>query len=315
LSKEHGGSIGSAGDKPGATVPEPTYRGKVRDVYDLGDRLLLVSSDRLSAFDVVFGDAIPGKGKMLNNISTHWFSLLPNIPNHFISARQDVFPAPFQSAEFAGRSVLVRKTQRIDFECVVRAFLMGSGYKEYTASGTLADEPLPPNLTKGAMLPQPVFTPAVKNDTGHDENISFTELKRRLPEYADTLREKSLALFQFAFDRLLEKGVYLLDTKFEFGILNGELMLIDEIFTPDSSRFVEIAEYETALRLGKEIPTMDKQIVRDYVENSGWNKIAPAPQLPADVIEKTVEQYKKMEEIILSITSSPTLPLIGEKKD
>lgn len=289
--------------------PQPTYRGKVRDVYDLGDRLLLVSSDRLSAFDVVFGDTIPGKGKILNTISAHWFSLLKNIPNHFISAQSDAFPAAFQGAEFAGRSALVRKTQRIDFECVVRAFLMGSGHKEYAASGTLAGEKLPAGLAKGAILPQPVFTPAVKNDSGHDENISFAEMKARLsraesrglPEYADALKEKSLALFAFAFEKLRAKGIYLLDTKFEFGILNGEITLIDEIFTPDSSRFVEIAEYDKAMREGKEIPTMDKQIVRDYVESIGWNKTAPAPQLPAEVIEKTVAQYKKMEEVILSL--------------
>lgn len=281
--------------------PQPTYRGKVRDVYDLGERLLLVSSDRLSAFDVVFGDTIPGKGKILNTISAHWFSLLKNIPNHFISAQSDVFPAGFQGAEFAGRSALVRKTQRIDFECVVRAFLMGSGYKEYAASGTLAGEKLPAGLAKGAILPQPVFTPAVKNDSGHDENISFAEMKARLPEYAETLKEKSLSLFAFAFDKLRAKGIYLLDTKFEFGILNGEITLIDEIFTPDSSRFVEIAEYEKAMREGKEIPTMDKQIVRDYVESIGWNKTAPAPRLPAEVIQKTVAQYKKMEEVILSL--------------
>jgi len=263
--------------------------------------MVLVSSDRLSAFDVVFGDTIPDKGKILNSISAHWFSLLKNIPNHFISADADGFPAPFNAAEFAGRAVLVRKTQRIDFECVVRAFLMGSGYKEYAAFGTLAGETLPKGLTKGQKLPQPVFTPAVKNDTGHDENISFAEMKARLPALADQLKDKSLALFRFAFDRLRQKGIYLLDTKFEFGLLNGEITLIDEIFTPDSSRFVEIGEYEKALRDGAEIPTMDKQIVRDYVESIGWDKNPPAPKLPPEVIEKTRAQYKKMEEVILSL--------------
>ncbi len=297
-----------------AAAPQPSYRGKVRDVYDLGNRLLLVSSDRLSAFDVVFGDSIPNKGKILNSISAHWFSLLRNIPNHFISAESDAFPPEFKGAQFAGRSVLARKTQRIDFECVVRAFLMGSGHKEYMASQTLAGEKLPAGLAKGAMLPQPVFTPAVKNDTGHDENISFAEMKTRLPDYADALREKSLSLFQFAFERLLERGIYLLDTKFEFGILNGGLMLIDEIFTPDSSRFVEIAEYEKAMAEGKEIPTMDKQIVRDFVESIGWNKTPPAPRLPAEVIQKTVQQYRKMEEIILSIPPSAAWVGFGEKK-
>ena len=296
MSHEHAGSV------VGAAMPQPTYCGKVRDVYDLGDKLVLVSSDRLSAFDVVFGDTIPGKGRILNCISAHWFSLLNHVPNHFISATADEFPAPFNGSGFAGHSVLVRKTQRIDFECVVRAFLMGSGYKEYSAGGTLAGEKLPPGLAKGAMLPQPVFTPAVKNDTGHDENISFAEMKRRQPQYAEALREKSLSLFHFAFDLLREKGVYLLDTKFEFGLLNGEITLIDEIFTPDSSRFVEITEYDKAMALGKEIPTMDKQIIRDYVESIGWDKNPPAPKLPEDVIQKTVAQYKKMEEIILSIT-------------
>lgn len=303
---EHGGSRVGAGMEAiraptASAAPKPTYRGKVRDVYDLGDRLLLVSSDRLSAFDVVFGDTIPEKGKILNRISAHWFSLLKHIPNHFISARADEFPEAFRGAEFADRSVLVRKTQRIDFECVVRAFLMGSGHKEYVSTGTLAGIQLPPGLAKGAMLPEPVFTPAVKNDTGHDENIPFAEMQRRLPEYADRLRSESLSLFATAFDALEKRGIYLLDTKFEFGILDGKITLIDEIFTPDSSRFVEIGEYEKAMREGREIPTMDKQIVRDYVESIGWNKTPPAPKLPAEVITQTVKQYRKMEEVILSI--------------
>lgn len=291
------------------TSPVPSYKGKVRDVYDLGDTMVLVSSDRLSAFDVVFGDTIPGKGKVLNSISAHWFALLntggagvrPPMPNHFISAQADGMPSAFHGPEFAGRSVLVKKTQRIDFECVVRAFLMGSGFKEYAASGTLAGEKLQPGLVKGQMLPAPAFTPAVKNDSGHDENISFAEMKRQLPQYADALREKSLALFAFAFEKLRAKGIYILDTKFEFGILNGEILLIDEIFTPDSSRFVEIAAYEKALASGAEIPTMDKQIIRDYVESIGWDKNPPAPKLPEDVIQKTVAQYKKMEEVVLSL--------------
>lgn len=302
---EHGSSKVGAGKDGIAAPTEPSYRGKVRDVYDLGDRLLLVSSDRLSAFDVVFGDAIPDKGKILNRISAHWFSLLKGIPHHFITANADEFPAPFNTDEFRDRAALVRKSKRIDYECVVRGFLMGSGYKEYAAAGTVAGERLPAGLAKGARLPQPLFTPAVKNDTGHDENISFSEMRERLPELADTLRKKSLLLFQFATERLIQKGIYILDTKFEFGVLNGEITLIDEIFTPDSSRFVEIAEYENAIKSGAEIPTMDKQIVRDYVESIGWDKSPPAPRLPGEVIEKTVAQYKKMEKIILSIKESP----------
>ena len=290
------------------TIPAPSYRGKVRDVYDLGDRLLLVSSDRLSAFDVVFEDTIPGKGKILNSISAHWFSLLKDTPNHFITAKVDEFPAPFNAPEFAGRSTLVRKSQRVDFECVVRAYLMGSGHKEYLAAQTLAGEKLPAGLAKGAKLPQPVFTPAVKNDTGHDENISFTEMERRLPDLAAKLKAKSLQIFEFAYNLLAQKNILLLDTKFEFGILNHEIILIDEIFTPDSSRFVEASEYERAIAEGREIPTMDKQIVRDYVESVGWNKTPPAPRLPKEVIEKTVQQYKKMEQIILSLTPQPPLP-------
>lgn len=283
------------------TLPAPSYRGKVRDVYDLGDRLLLVSSDRLSAFDVVFEDTIPGKGKILNSISAHWFSLIKTIPTHFITAKADEFPAPFNAPEFAGRSALVRKSKRIDFECVVRAYLMGSGHKEYFATQTLAGEKLPTGLAKGAKLPQPVFTPAVKNDTGHDENISFAEMEKRLPQLAAKLKEKSLQIFQFAYDLLSQKNILLLDTKFEFGVIDGEIILIDEIFTPDSSRFVEAAEYERALAEGRDIPTMDKQIVRDYVESVGWDKNPPAPRLPKEVIEKTVQQYRKMEEIILSL--------------
>jgi phosphoribosylaminoimidazole-succinocarboxamide synthase len=290
------------GDGGMLTPPaSPVYRGKVRDVYNLGDRMLLVSSDRLSAFDVVFPDTIPEKGKILNSISAHWFSLLPKFPHHFISADVTQFPAPFNTSQFANRSSLVKKTQRIDFECVVRGFLMGSGYKEYQSSQTLAGETLPAGLARGARLPEPQFTPAVKNDTGHDENISFFEMKRRLPEIADALRLKSLQLYNFAFDALQKRGIYLLDTKFEFGILNGELLLIDEIFTPDSSRFVEIEAYDRALAEGTEIPTMDKQIVRDFVESIGWNKQPPAPKLPTEVIEKTAAQYRKMQDTILRI--------------
>lgn len=315
-----------------AGVPAPSYRGKVRDVYDLGDKLLLVSSDRLSAFDVVFGDTIPGKGKILNTISAHWFSLLSNIPNHFISAKVDAFPEPFNTAEFAGRTALVRKSRRIDFECVVRAYLMGSGFKEYSASQTLAGEPLPAGLSKGARLPHPVFTPAVKNDVGHDENISFAEMKRRLsraesrglPDLADELKEKSLAIFRFAYDLLAKRDILLLDTKFEFGIIDGNIVLIDEIFTPDSSRFVERSEYGRAIAEQREIPTMDKQIIRDYVESIGWDKNPPAPKLPQEVIDKTVAQYKKMEEIVLSLrngdpqtgrTPQPSLPKGEGKKE
>lgn len=295
---EHGGSKVGAGSH---SIPPVTYRGKVRDVYDLGERMLLVSSDRLSAFDVVFGDTIPDKGKILNSISAHWFSLLGDIQHHFISAQTADLPAAFRAPQFEGRAALVKKTQRIDFECVVRGFLMGSGYKEYQAQQTLAGEKLPAGLARGAVLPEPRFTPAVKNDTGHDENISFAEMKARLPAYADELKAKSLSLFAFAFAALKERGIYLLDTKFEFGLLNNELLLIDEIFTPDSSRFVEIDAYNKALAAGSEIPTMDKQIVRDYVESIGWNKQPPAPKLPADVIQKTVAQYRKMQEMILSI--------------
>lgn len=287
-------------------APSPAYRGKVRDVYDLGEKMLLVSSDRLSAFDVVFADTIPGKGCILNRISAHWFSLLKDQPHHFISADHRSFPPPFNSIEFAERSALVRRTQRIDYECVVRAFLMGSGYKEYAERGQLASVALPPGMKKGQMLPEPVFTPAVKNDRGHDENISFAELQRRIPQLAEGLRLRSLALFNFAFQVLRQKGIYLLDTKFEFGLLDGELLLIDEIFTPDSSRFVEIAEYEKAMNIGGEIPTMDKQIIRDYVEAIGWNKTAPAPRLPAEVIGKTLERYRRIQDIILSIGRAET---------
>lgn len=312
---EHRGS--RVGAPTGAeAVPTPAYRGKVRDVYDLDDRMLLVSSDRLSAFDVVFGDEIPGKGKILNRISAHWFSLLKALPHHFIMADYQNFPPPFNHPDFAGRSALVKRTQRIDYECVVRAFLMGSGYKEYQTSQTLAAVKLPLGLKKGQMLPEPAFTPAVKNDSGHDENISFAEMQKRLsqaepggiPGLADALKSRSLALFNFAFEALKDKGIYLLDTKFEFGILGGQIVLIDEIFTPDSSRFVEIGEYEQAMKTGAEIPTMDKQVIRDYVESIGWNKVAPAPKLPAEIIEKTLQRYRKMEEIILSITTTLESP-------
>lgn len=283
-------------------IPEPDYRGKVRDIYVLGDKLLLVSSDRFSAFDVVFNEPVPEKGILLNQISAHWFSLLPRGQHHFLTADYRDFPAPFNQEHFAGRSALVLRTERIPFECVVRGFLLGSGFREYRAQGTLAQQKLPPGLKKGERLAEPAFTPAIKNDSGHDENIAFSELQQRLPQWAEELRTRSIALYQKAFAVLEKKGIYLLDTKFEFGLREGRLLLIDEILTPDSSRFADADEYEAALRRGGDIPTLDKQIVRDYLEKIGWDKAPPPPALPQEITEKMRAAYCRIRDVVLSIT-------------
>lgn len=285
------------------SIPEPDYRGKVRDVYDLGDKMLMVASDRFSAFDVVFPEIITDKGRILTEISAHWFSLL-QIPSHFISSDINDFPEPFLSHPeiFSGRSMLVKRALRIDYECVVRATLMGSGYKEYRESGTLAGVKMPEGLVQGELLREPVFTPAVKNDEGHDENISFQEMESREgKDLAVRLRDKSLQIFNFASEKLAEQGIVLLDTKFEFGWIDGELVLIDEVLTPDSSRFSLKEEYDLALSRGEVPPSMDKQVVRDFLERSDWNKSPPPPELPQEIIDSLLDRYNQIKEKILCI--------------
>ena len=278
---------------------EPNYIGKVRDVYDLGDTLLLVSSDRISAFDCVFSEKVPEKGKILNRISNQWFHFFNKIPNHVLETDHKKFPSPFQSEEFKDRAVLVQKCKRIDYECVVRGYIAGSLWKEYKNHRTLNFEKTDLKLKESQKLPKPIFTPAVKNDSGHDENISEAELKRRIGENLfNKLKETSLILYTMASERMKNAGIILCDTKFEFGIYNDEVLLIDEVLTPDSSRYWD----ESTYREGSSPPSYDKQILRDYLESTGWNKEPPAPSLPKEIIEKVVNKYKEIEAKIYSCT-------------
>jgi phosphoribosylaminoimidazole-succinocarboxamide synthase len=274
--------------------------GKVRDIYDAGDDLLLVASDRLSAFDVILPTQIPNKGKLLTSIAEYWFHQTAHIcPNHLVStdiASLDLIPT--EAEQLRGRTMVGRKAERIDIECVVRGYLAGSGYKEYAASGTLAGEPLPSGLRLGDALPEPRFTPALKNDEGHDENISRQQLRGLIePDLADTLEEMSLRIFAFATQRAARAGFVLADTKFEFGWVDGELIVIDEILTPDSSRYWDAAMLEP----GKEPPSFDKQIVRDWLETQPWDKTAPGPVVPANIMQKARERYEAVYNRLTSI--------------
>jgi phosphoribosylaminoimidazole-succinocarboxamide synthase len=278
---------------------EPYYKGKVRDVYDLGTSLLLSSSDRISAFDCVFTELVPEKGKILNRISNHWFKTLSSIPNHILETDYSKFPYPYHTEDFKDRAVLVRKCKRIDYECVVRGYIAGSLWKEYKNNRTLNFEKTDMEFKESQKLPTPLFTPAVKNDSGHDENISEAEFKKRVGENLfNKLKESSLYLYNEASKRMKNVGIILCDTKFEFGIYEEEVLLIDEVLTPDSSRYWE----ESTYREGISPPSYDKQILRDYLETTGWNKEPPAPSLPSAIIEKIVNKYKEIEAKIYSCT-------------
>lgn len=282
---------------------KPTYKGKVRDIYDLGDELLLVATDRLSAFDVVFDKGIPEKGKILTSISSHWFGFLKGIEHHMITDDVNKFPYPFHkyANTLSGRSVLVKKTDRINFECVVRNYLMGSAYKEYVSTGKVCGIDLPKGLCLGEKLPQPIFTPATKSDTGHDINISFTELENFIgTKMAAKLRDTSIDLFLQVYNALAQENIIMMDTKLEFGLLNDRLILIDEIFTPDSSRFTYEKNLKTPAE--KSIASMDKQIIRDYLEKIKWDKNPPAPTLPDSIINETRLKYLEIQEIVKCIT-------------
>lgn len=274
-------------------LPLPVFiRGKVRDVYDLGDRLLMVASDRISAFDFVLGTPVPDKGKILTQISAWWFGHLADIAdNHLISADVSQFPAELQGYRDAleGRTMLVKKTDKIMIECVVRGYLAGSGWKEYQKTQSVCGVKLPDGLKESDRLPKPIFTPATKEEGGkHDENISFERMVQivGLP-LAMELRDKSLAIYKKAANIAEERGLILCDTKFEFGRLEGKVILIDEVLTPDSSRFWEKARYQP----GKSQDSFDKQYVRDYLESIHWNKQPPVPELPADVVKNTRAKY------------------------
>ncbi len=284
----------------------PDYRGKVRDLYFVDEsRMIMVASDRISAFDVVFAQPVPDKGRILTSISAMWFRALRdsglqkkyNFRDHLLSDRVADFPPPFcNEPGFAGRSLLTRRTGRIDFECVVRAYLAGSAWKEYSASGQVCGIQLPAGLQLGSPLPELIFTPATKAPLGeHDQNISFEQMQTAIgAPLAERLRTVSLAIFRFAAERMHSQGILLCDTKFEFGRMGDELYLIDEALTPDSSRYWDAGGY----RVGESPPGFDKQFVRDYLESIGWDKRPPPPELPAEVIERTVRLYRDIEERI-----------------
>ena len=267
-------------------------RGKVRDLYAVGDALLLVATDRISAFDHVLGTGIPGKGKILTQISLFWFDLLSGlVPNHLITANVAEFPASLHpyADQLEGRSMLVKRAKMFPVECVARGYLAGSGWKEYQAGGTVCGIPLPAGLQDGSRLPEPVFTPATKSQDGaHDVNISFAETEKLLGAHdASELRRLTLAIYRRAAEHAEARGLILADTKFEFGVIQDGIVLADEVLTPDSSRFWEAAAWKP----GGAQPSFDKQFVRDYLESIHWNKQAPAPSLPPDVVERTLAKY------------------------
>jgi phosphoribosylaminoimidazole-succinocarboxamide synthase len=299
----------------------PPRRGKVRDVYDLGETLLLVATDRLSAYDHVLRPAIPGKGKVLTQLSTFWFGRLgDSVPNHLLATDPADFPAVLRphAALLAGRAVLVRKTAVVPFECVARGYLAGSGFREYRQSGRVCGIELPPGLALASRLPRPIFTPATKAETGHDENVDFATFARGVAEAAaatdsapeevaagrtaatlpERLRDLTLALYERGADRAAERDLILADTKFEFGLLPGvagsgkgaltdRLLLIDEALTPDSSRYWDVAHW----RPGEEPASFDKQFVRNWLDASGWDHQSPPPELPPDVVLGTRDRY------------------------
>jgi phosphoribosylaminoimidazole-succinocarboxamide synthase len=266
-------------------------RGKVRDIYEVGDRLLIVATDRLSAFDVVFPTPIPDKGRVLTQVSMFWFEKLAGvIPNHVISASNFDGELAAYARVLEGRAMLVRRTEPVPIECVVRGYISGSGWKDYQKTGAICGIPLPAGLRESDRLPNPIFTPSTKATTGHDENISFEETVARIGRpLAERLRDTSLTIYQRAAEHAAARGIILADTKFEFGLLGDELIWIDEALTPDSSRFWPADQYVP----GKSQPSFDKQYVRDYLEKIGWNKQPPAPALPPEVVVATQQKYKE----------------------
>ena len=284
----------------------PDAQGKVRDIYDLGDKLLLVASDRISAFDFVLKDPIPYKGEILTRLSLFWFDFLKDvIPTHFLSADVADLPEPFAAhADYLrGRFMLVKKADVFPTECIVRGYLAGSGLKEYNKSGTLCGIALPDGLVNSSKFDEPLFTPSTKAEIGdHDENISFERMEELLgADMASQLRDASLKVYTRGRDHAASRGIIIADTKFEFGLINGELTLVDEVLTPDSSRFWPADQYEP----GKNQPSFDKQFVRDWLESTDWDKTTEPPSLPADVIETTSQKYIQAYEIITGTTFVP----------
>ena len=270
-------------------------RGKVRDIYDLDNALLIISTDRVSAFDVILPNGIPGKGRILTAMSVYWFRIMEDIvPNHLIASEINDFPAHIKQyrSVIEGRSMLVKKAKPLPVECIVRGYLSGSGWKEYMEKGSVCGISLPQGLLEGSELPEPIFTPSTKAETGHDENITFEEMKKIIgAQLAEEVRIKSISIYKKANDLARKKGIIIADTKFEFGLdENNRLLLIDEILTPDSSRFWPAADYKPGQM--KDI-SLDKQFIRDYLISINWDKKPPAPVLPEDVVVKTTERYKE----------------------
>jgi phosphoribosylaminoimidazole-succinocarboxamide synthase len=264
--------------------------GKVREVFDLGETLLFIATDRISAFDVILPDPIPKKGAVLNQLSAFWFNKFGKVDNHFITTEFNVFPKqlrPFRE-QLEGRSMIVKKTKPLAVECVVRGYLAGSGWKEYQQSQSVCGIKLPAGLKLGSKLPEPIFTPATKADTGHDENIDMATCAKILgQETANRVKDLSLQIYSAGRDHAETKGIILADTKFEFGQIDDHLLLIDEVLTPDSSRYWPADQYV----VGQSPPSFDKQFVRDYLETLDWNKTAPGPRLPGDVVARTAAKY------------------------
>ena len=270
-------------------------RGKVRDIYDLDKALLIISTDRVSAFDVILPNGIPGKGRILTAMSVYWFRIMEDIvPNHLIASKINDFPEHIKQyrSVIESRSMLVKKAKPLPVECIVRGYLSGSGWKEYMEKGSVCGISLPQGLLEGSELPEPIFTPSTKAETGHDENITFEEMKKMVGvQLAEEVRLKSISIYKKANDLARKKGIIIADTKFEFGLdENNRLLLIDEILTPDSSRFWPAADYKPGQM--KDI-SLDKQFIRDYLISINWDKKPPAPALPEDVVVKTTERYKE----------------------
>ena len=276
-------------------LPNLHYRGKVRDTYDLGDRLLIVATDRVSAFDLVLPNGIPGKGAVLSQLSAFWFErTVAVVPNHFLrladGSSEDAlsFELP---PELLGRSMIVRRAERLPVECIVRGYMAGSAWAEYQESGTVCGVGMPQDMRESEPFPQPLFTPTTKAEVGHDENLSTDELVALVTiEVANAIRLRSLALYRYGVEFARERGLIIADTKFEFGLLDGEPILIDEMLTPDSSRFWDAESYQP----GEHQEPFDKQYVRDWLLGSGWDREPPAPELPPEVVEETSRRYREL---------------------
>ena len=281
-------------------LPDLLYRGKVRDTHAIDeDTMLMVATDRISAFDVVLPTAIPEKGTVLNQISAFWFDKTSHlVPNHVIQMAAER-PGLGIPEEIARRAMIVKRAERIDVECVVRGFITGSAWAEYRRSGTVQGKPMPEGLRDGDQFPETLFTPTTKAEVGHDENMSFEEVVDMVgSEMAEKLRETTIMIYEFAREYARDKGIIIADTKMEFGTIDGELVLIDELLTPDSSRFWDAEGYEP----GQSQPNYDKQFVRDWLDAAGWDHEPPAPELPGDVVQRTSERYA---EAYLKLTGRP----------